>query len=275
MVSDSFKWSQSICTKLDVNAVAKILKALPKKQGKLVNTDVGYLTTDSCQFDLITSSEYGNAASFGISAHTWTVAAWQQLMKNSLEGDDTLKSVKLGAHGALVDDTGMGYVLVGDRILSVLGPFKATTGAQVIALLKLAMPKVPSVKPLPALIGLPECGKANDEAAAIIGGPAIIRRDQNIDHGTVVLCGWSSREGSVSVEARGGYDNAAKQVKDEATRVPKAQIVKGVGTAAVYFPDNYQLDVATKEHKLTIDSSGSHTNKQRLIALAKVLVADY
>lgn len=274
MVSDKFKWSQSICTKLDVNAVAKVVKGLPKKQAELAHSEVGFLTTDNCQFDLVTSSEYGDSASYGLSARTWTVADWAALKRNSLQGDDTMKAVKLGAHGAMVDNNGSGWVLVGNRILTVMGPFKATTAAQATSLLKLAMPKVAAVKPLPALIGLPVCGKANDEAAAVIGGQASVRRDQNIDHGSVVLCAWSVRGGSVSVENRGAFEGATKQVKGEAPRVPKAQTVKGLGTAAVYFPDSGELHVATKDHKISINSSGAHSNKKRLIALAKVLVSD-
>lgn len=276
-VSDTYKWTHSLCSKLDVDDVAKIVEGVPKKQAKLVHTEVGFLTTDNCQFDLITSSEYGNAVDYGVSARTWTVADWQRLKTNSLRGDDTLKSVKLGAHGALVDDMS-GWVLVGNRIVTVLGPFKATTTARAIALLKLAIPKAAAVKPLPALLGRPECAKANAEAAAVIGGPATVRRDDISEGGQGdkwPACGWATRGGSVSLFAQYTGSPAIDQIDRRVRQVEDAQRVKGLGVAAVYFPSAAELHVATEKYLVTIDSSGTHTDKKRLVALARAVLSNY
>lgn len=274
-VSDSQRWQHSLCSKLHVSDVARAVGGIPKKQNKSVHSEIGYLTTDYCQFDLVTSSPDNTGVSYGTSARTWSVADWEQLKKNSLQGATTLKSVKLGAHGAMVDGN-IGWVLVGNRILSVLAPYKAPE-RQVTALMKLALPEVTSVQPLPALLGLPECGKANAQAAAVIGGPATVRRDEKIDglRGPVVMCGWATRGGSVSIEGQDGFSTSAQTVRQEATRVKSAQPVNGLGAAAVYFPDNAELHVATKGYKIILNSSGTHTNKKRLVALAHAVLDNY
>lgn len=245
-------------------------------QTKLVTSDLGYLTMDRCQLAVVTSSDYGSAVSYALSTSTWTVAQWEELKKTSLKGDAATHLAKIGAHGALVTKN-MGWVLVGDRIVNVLGLYDGTA-AQVTALLKLAVPKVASVQPWPDMLGLPACGTANAEAATVLGGPATVRRDEKDEGGAdraVPYCGWATHGAAVSVSAQSGIADPIKRVHEDAARRKKGEKVKGLGAAAVYFPSSATLEIATKKNKVTVEAWGERPTKEALVALGKAVLPNY
>ncbi|WP_446666383.1 hypothetical protein [Flexivirga sp. B27] len=269
MVSDSFKWSHSLCSRIDVNKVAKVVKAeVVVPQTKVVTSDVGYVTFDSCQYALQGETQYSGHASYGISADTWTEAEWDEQLRLDLKDNETDKAIKIGSHKGMADKVS-GYVLVGNRLVEAVGNTE-TTREQIVALLKLAVPQASSVKPWPALLGKSECAKGNAAAASAIGGPATIRRD---DTNGSVICGWAVHQASASIYGM-PMDDAAKAIKDEAGRVPKSEKIKGLGEAAVYFP-NGELHVATKKSEVTVDGTGEHVTKAKLVALAKAMLPSY
>lgn len=269
MVSDSFKWSHSLCSKIGVNKVAKVVKAeVVVPQTKVVTSDVGYVTFDSCQYALQGATEYGGHASYGISADTWTEAEWDEQLRLDLKDNDTDKAIKIGSHKGMAGKVS-GYVLVGNRIVQAVGSTESTR-EQIVSLLKLAVPQVPSVKPWPALLGKSACAKGNAAAASVIGGPATIRRD---DSNGSVICGWAVHQASASIYGM-QVDNAATAINDEAGRVPKSEKIKGLGEAAVYFP-NGELHVATKKSEVTVNGTGEHVTKDKLVALAKAMLPSY
>ncbi|HWC22951.1 MAG TPA: hypothetical protein VG502_11675 [Flexivirga sp.] len=267
--STAQKWASSLCSKIDVNKVAKVVDSqvvVPQKQ--VTSSDVGYVTFDTCQYALQGADRWAGQASYGISADTWTTAEWDAQLHHDLTDNDTDKAVTVGGHHGMASKV-TGYLLVGNRVVQVVGG-TGSTREQMVGLLKLAVPAAPSVKPWPALLGVPQCNKGNAAAAAAIGGPATIRRD---DADGSLMCGWAAHRASVSVYGMPAEDSAT-MVTDEAARVPKSQKIKGLGLAAVYFP-NGELHVATKKSKVTVTGTGEHVTKGKLVALTKVMLADF
>ena len=219
--SPSSQVADTLCIRADQTLVRTTLAAqVVQIQPKAVPAEIGLPTYDVCELSLSTNPS-GPVLRMGVSVLPATKAELTATRKSYDATRGKLEASKPAAVGQGGFGTSRFVVFLLDgKLLKVSGP--PATLAKYVVLAQEAARQVPGLPVPPSLITRDDCERGTSEAAAVMGAPAMVRRDGETATGDVV-CGWITATGVLSSSARTVSD--AVKVIEAASKAPTSESV--------------------------------------------------
>jgi hypothetical protein len=213
--------ADTLCTRADQMLVRTTLAApVVQIQPKAVPAEFGLPTYDACELNLSTNPS-GPVLRMGISVLPATKAELTAAQKSYDATRGKLEASKPAAVGQGGFGTSRFVVfLLGGKLLKVSGP--PATLAKYVVLAQEAARQAPGLPVAQPLITRDDCERGTSEAAAVMGVPAMVRRDGETAAGDVV-CGWITATSVLSSSARTVPD--AVKVIEAARKAPTSESV--------------------------------------------------
>lgn len=201
----------TLCSRVDQNAVTRVLKARRLVMNTAVVPDFGVPTYDVCSFTVTPAS--GRPYALRIGAAVLPAAPGELAVAR--RAYDVTQPRTGRARAAAVGQGGFGtngfVVFLGTgRLVRVGG---APTFAQNLALARETAKQTAGLPAPPPEITRPECGRGDTAAAKVIGAPPTIRRDRVNSTGDTE-CGWAISTRTVSTTVARVGNAAARFAAD-------------------------------------------------------------
>jgi hypothetical protein len=188
-------------------------------QPKAVPAEIGLPTYDVCELSLSTNPS-GPVLRMGVSVLPATKTELTAAQKSYDATRGKLEASKPAAVGQGGFGTSRFVVFLLDgKLLKVSGP--PATLAKYVVLAQEAARQVPGLPVPQPLITRDDCERGTSEAAAVMGAPAMVRRDGETTAG--VVCGWITTTSVLSSSARTVPD--AVKVIEAARNAPTSESV--------------------------------------------------
>lgn len=213
--------ADTLCTRADQTLVRTTLAApVVQVQSKAVPAEIGLPTYDVCELNLSTNPS-GPVLRMGVSVLPATKAELTAAQRSYDATRGKLEASKPAAVGQGGFGTSRLVVfLFGGKLLKVSGP--PATLAKYVVLAEEAARQASGLPVAQPLITRDDCERATSEAAAVMGVPAMARRDGETATGDVV-CGWITATSVLSSSARTVPD--AVKVIEAARKAPTSESV--------------------------------------------------
>lgn len=182
------KVADTLCVRADQTLVRRTLAApVVAIRPKAPPAEIGLPTFDVCELAL-SNKPGGPVLRMGVSALPATRADLVAAQKSYQATGGKVEPAKPARVGQGGFGTSRFVVFLFDgKLLKVSGP--PATLAKYVVLGQEAARQAPGLPPAPAAIAREECERGSSEAAAVLGAPALIRRDGETATAQVV-CGW-------------------------------------------------------------------------------------
>lgn len=215
------KVADTLCVRADQSLVRQTLAAPAVAiRPTAPPAEIGLPSFDVCELALTTNPS-GPVLRMGISVLPATQSDLAAARKVYQDTRGKLEPAKPAAVGAGGFGTSRFVVFLLDgRLLKVSGP-PATVG-KYVALGREAARQAPGLPPAPPLITREECERGTSQAAAVMGAPAMARRDGKPAAGQLT-CGWISTTATLSASARTVPD--AAKVMESVRKLPTSESV--------------------------------------------------
>lgn len=236
---------------------------------------VGVQTFDGC--DLVVGGDprrAGSTVGLDVSARPMTLADHELLYQQAVSPAGPPPDAEvpgLGEDARFVAEGNL-QVFEAGRVLRIRDD--AGRRDEAITLAELVLPRLPDLREPPDVVALPECDALTDSAAAVLGEPPELRRDNVSFRGLV--CGWAT--GTGSLEARTTTGEVAGLVWTMDAALAETLDLAGQEDNAVYVPwpdsdpPGAALDVVVvpQELGLTVEHRSHDPDRDRdaLVAFA-------
>lgn len=234
-------------------------------------------TFDGCDLTVGGDPTQGDrTVAIDVSAQPMTIADHQLLYERHFPPAGAPPDAEvpgLGEDARFVSDGNL-QVFADGRVLRV---HRDLGSDEAIALAELVLPRLPDLPEPPEVVALPECDALTDSAAAVLGEPPVLRRD-DVDYNGLV-CGWATETGWLTAETTAGevaglvwtMDVAGAEVLDLAGGSENGVYLELAGTD----PPTAGLDVVVVPQELGLAiQHGPHDaerDRDHLVAFAEEL----